>query len=284
MDGRKTYSVKGREPRLVQTNRKIRRGESLWYTVLLKFKFRTNDHVLDTYIKSRGVLVHLFETPRDCETCKLLKCNCHVHFPDVAEGGHSPRRSGLDVGNINQMASRVSAVPSPQYMIPATPTYPYAVYNPYYQTPQISQVGPAASQLVGMQPVPQSPMYSMSTSGMPVNIGGGGIMTEARGIFIQNLNYSCSPDQLRVLVSSVGRPVDFKLHRTPGTGQFKGTASALFSTKAEAEYAAYYLNQRLFLGMTLSVRLDTETTAVGHVEPLVVNGSSTSVSPSISMV
>ncbi|KAF2877005.1 hypothetical protein BDV95DRAFT_480615 [Massariosphaeria phaeospora] len=233
--------------------------------------------VYDTFIKSRGVLVHLFETPRSSSDYKMLTCNCWAYFPDIAEGSHSPRRSGIDVGGVNQMLGRGCTVSTPRYAAPATSMYQYAAYTQNYTNPQAYRVDAAAAQLAAMQiAAPQAPVYSTSSNGMPVNVRHGAMLTEARGIFIQNLNFSVGPSELNSLLSTVGRPVESKLHKDSRTGQFRGTATAKFATKEEAEYAAYYLNRRQHLGMTLHVRLDTEKTVVGHVEPVIANGSTVS--------
>ena len=103
------------------------------------------------------------------------------------------------------------------------------------------------------------------------------MITEARGIFINNLSYSCDPNELNRLLSTVGRPVEAKLHRDSRTGQFKGSATAKFSSKQEADYAVASLNGQQHLGMTINVQLDTDTTVVGQVQPpVIVNGSNSS--------
>lgn len=108
---------------------------------------------------------------------------------------------------------------------------------------------------------------------MPVNIRDGAVLTEARGIFIQNLSYKVGSDELKNLLYSVGRPVDCKVHRDR-SGVSKGVATAKFSSTHEAQLAVTHLNRKPHRGMTLKVRLDQDTTVVGQVgPPLVVNGS-----------
>ncbi|KAI8937770.1 hypothetical protein NX059_005469 [Plenodomus lindquistii] len=98
---------------------------------------------------------------------------------------------------------------------------------------------------------PQPPVYSTSTNGMPVNVRGGAVLTEARGIFIRNLSYKATLDDLNKLLYTVGIPVDSQLLRDPRTGVFKGLATARFGSKEEAQYAATYLNGREHMGMSL---------------------------------
>lgn len=113
----------------------------------------------------------------------------------------------------------------------------------------------------------------MNASGMPVNVRGGAVLTEARGIFIRNLSYKATPDDLNRLLYTVGSPVDSQLLRDSRTGVFKGVATARFGSKDEAFHAATQLNGREHMGMTLQVRMDADTTVVGRAEPMVVNGS-----------
>jgi hypothetical protein len=120
----------------------------------------------------------------------------------MSDRSHSPNRSGIDVGGVNQYLGRTGGVvPAPQYMVPA---YPYASY------PQVQH-----SYYTPMHP--QIPVYATSVN-LPVNMReGGGFLTEARGVFISGLDYKCDPIQLnQLLVSSTNlRPVESKLHKDP---------------------------------------------------------------------
>jgi hypothetical protein len=117
------------------------------------------------------------------------------------------------------------------------------------------------------------PVYSANPLGMPVNVRHGAVLTEARGIFIQNLSYKCTPSDLRQLLLTVGQPVDYKLLRDARTGVFKGSATAVFGAQEQAQYAAHYLNGVEHMGMKIIVRLDKETTAVGQAGPPLIVGS-----------
>ncbi|KAF2270996.1 hypothetical protein CC78DRAFT_8470 [Lojkania enalia] len=230
------------------------------------------DTAYDHYANKRGVLVHIFKTSRTSSNFRLLKCNCSPSFPGLPERSHSPNRSGIDAGGVNQYIARTHAGHStPQYTAPTQTIYSYAVYPqiPAYTTPTFQ---PHAAPM--QSAVPQIPMYSASTSGIPVNLRHGAMLTEARGIFINNLSYNVTPSDLITLVSSVGQPVETKLHRDPRTGAFKGVATAKFATKEEAQYAVTHLNRRQHMGTTINVRLDTEVQVVGQVQPpAIVNGS-----------
>ncbi|KAF9698744.1 hypothetical protein EKO04_003248 [Ascochyta lentis] len=224
-----------------------------------------------TYFRSKGMLVHVWQTRRSSEGFRLMKCNCSTHFPDLPEGAHSPGLCGIDIGRVNQLGGKSYAAPPTQYM-PVQPGYAYAAYpttTTYAIQPLYATQAPP--------PVPsvmhQLPVYSASNSGMPVNIRDGAILTEARGIFIQNLSYKVGSTELKNLLYSVGRPIDCKVHRDRA-GVSKGVATAKFASTHEAQLAVTHLNRKPHRGMTLKVRLDQDTTVVGQVgPPLVVNGS-----------
>ncbi|KAF2192609.1 hypothetical protein K469DRAFT_746003 [Zopfia rhizophila CBS 207.26] len=233
------------------------------------------DSAYDHYAFTTGALVHLFRTSRSGNGgYRGLKCNCSTRFLGVSEGCHSPARSGIDASVVNECVYSTGSGSAPQFALPSASPYPYgaspqaptyacAPHYPYYAAP--------------MQLAAAAPVYSASTSGMPVNVRHGAILTEARGIFISNLNYAVGLNELNTLLNSVGRPIESKLHQDSRTSASKGIATAKFATKEEAQSAVAHLNGCLHMGMTLKVRLDTETTVVGQVQgPLVVNGSNVS--------
>lgn len=217
------------------------------------------------------MLVHVWQTRRSNEGFRLMKCNCSVHFPDLPDGSHSPSLCGIDIGRVNQLGGKPCAAPPTQYMA-VQPGCPYPTYSsagPYPIHSMYATHAPLMSPVVMQQP----PVYSASSSGMPVNIRDGAMLTEARGIFIQNLSYKVGSDELKNLLFSVGRPVDCKVHRDR-SGVSKGVATAKFASTHEAQLAVTHLNRKPLRGMALKVRLDQDTTIVGQVgPPLVVNGS-----------
>jgi hypothetical protein len=57
--------------------------------------------------------------------------------------------------------------------------------------------------------LPAPPIYSTSTNGMPVNVRGRAVLTEARGIFVRNLSYKWTPEDLNgLLLQTVGYPIN----------------------------------------------------------------------------
>lgn len=221
------------------------------------------------------MLVHVWETCRSNEGFRLLKCNCSSHFLELSDGSHSAGRCGIDIGRVSHLTggSRAYTVSTPQYMS-IQPIYAYSAYQPHqsYTIPSIYPMPTPSAQLISMQ----KPIYSASTNGLPVNVRDGAILTEARGIFISGLNYKVSLADLMALVQTVGRPIEApKMQRDSSSGAFKGVATAKFSSKEEAQYAATHLNCKTHMGKTLSVRMDVDATVVGQAEPLIVDGSNT---------
>lgn len=203
------------------------------------------------------MLVHIYKTARSSEGYRLLRCNCSSHFPEVSDGDHSAGRCGIDARRLLGAGRAVFAATAAQYL-PAQPAYGYSYPATHYTIPAVS---------LGYGTPSQVPVYSSNPTGLPVNVRRGAVLTEARGIFIQNLSYKCTPTDLQSLLLTVGQPVEYHLMRDPRTNAFKGTATAKFYSKEYAQHAATYLNGREHMGMKLMVRMDKETTAVGQTGP-----------------
>jgi hypothetical protein len=220
------------------------------------------------------MLVHVWEASWRGDGYQLMRCNCSTVFPEVPHGGHSDDRCGIDIGRVKQLGGvrESTAAASTTYMT-AQSRYPYTMYPqaPTY-APQPQVYAPAP--IYPAYALPSPPIYSANTNGMPVNVRGGALLTEARGIFIRNLSYKCTLEDLNgLLLQTVGYPIDIQFLRDGRTGVFKGAASAKFASKELAQHAANRLNGREHMGMKLHVRMDTDTTVIGQAEPLVVNGS-----------
>jgi hypothetical protein len=213
------------------------------------------------------MLVHVWETCRSNKGFRIIRCNCPSLFPEVPDGAHSAVQCGIDLGRVSHLTGGGKATytaPAPEYM-PAQSIYGYGC--PASQSYNVPAV------YVGYTPPPPMSIYSANIYGMPVNIRHGAILTEARSIFIRNLSYKCTLLDLHSLLLTVGQPVDYKLLRDSRSGVFKGLATATFGSQDLAVQAACCLNGMEHMGMTLSVRMDKETTPVGHTAPLIVDGS-----------
>ncbi|KAF2691803.1 hypothetical protein K458DRAFT_473500 [Lentithecium fluviatile CBS 122367] len=233
------------------------------------------ESVYNGLTRSGGALVHIFATSKRNTHYNLAKCNCVMHFPDVGDQGHSPRRSAIDAGVVNQALGNPYAVVTPQYAMPAQPAYQYPnCYQTSPYTPSSMYTYPYSA--TPMQYETRAPAYSQSSAGLPVNLGQGAAVTESRGIFIQGLNYSVGSSDLISLIHSVGlRPLQARVHKD-SRGSSKGVGSALFSSKEEAQYGVKALNGKALKDKPIIVRLDTESTIVGIVPPMVVDGTNKS--------
>ncbi|KAF1913714.1 hypothetical protein BDU57DRAFT_319571 [Ampelomyces quisqualis] len=222
------------------------------------------DAAYKTYSRYKGMLVHVWETCRSREGFRIFRCNCSSLFPEVSEGAHSVGRCGIDIGRVSHLTGGGKpghAVSTPQYM-PSQPMHGYV-----YPTSQAYSV---PSPYPSYTPLTQMPVYSTNSYGLPVNVRNGAVLTEARGIFIQNLDYKCTMSDLYSLLLTVGQPVDYRLLRDSRTGVFKGSATATFGSQDQAKRAAYCLDRVEHMGMKISVRMDKQTTAVGQAAPLIV--------------
>jgi hypothetical protein len=250
------------------------------------------------------MLVHVWQTHRSNKGSQLIKCNCSAHFLGVPDNEHAIGLCGIDIGRVNQSGGNSNAATPAQY-IPAQARYDYAtcppntsyVTQPTYRTqsplspympaqPRYSYATCPPTTSYAIRPTyrPQSPLvplvisqppvYTASNSGMPVNIRDGAMLTEACGIFIQNLSYKVELDELKNLLCTVGQPIDCKVHKHR-SGVSKGIATGKFASTHEAQLAVAHLNFKLHIGRTLKVHLDHDTTVIGQVgPPLIVNGSS----------
>ncbi|PVH97920.1 hypothetical protein DM02DRAFT_63953 [Periconia macrospinosa] len=227
------------------------------------------DAVYNCFARSRGILVHVFSTSLRGGQFEMTRCNCMLHFPDVGDRGHSARRSGIDINSVNQtFGGRCSMTIRQTSAVMQTPY----THGSYYQAPAYAPA-PAYPYQTYQPAAPQMPTYSQNTSGLPVNLSQGAAITEARGIYIQGLSYQTRDSDLWALICSVGlRPVEAKVQKD-ARGNSKGAATARFSSKAEAQYGVTALNKTTHMGKTLNVRLDVESTVVGHIDPLVVDGT-----------
>lgn len=205
----------------------------------------------------------------------FVRCNCSLIYPQITTG-HSA--FGLP---IDRLAPQVlcqfppQAVPvsfatyvSGSTYIGSQPRLQYPAY-PSYTPTQATMVFPTTPLATHSYHTSQDrPYYKRSANGVPVNTRNGTVRTEARGIFIQNINFHIKQGDLEKLVRKVAKPVRCNLQKDPSSGRFKGYATVQFGSAVEAEMAVRELNGKEHKGMILNVRLDRETTTV---EPFVVS-------------
>jgi hypothetical protein len=198
-------------------------------------------------------------------------------FPGVSEGCHSAGLCGIDLGRVSNLATG-----GRQSQTTHTTSYPSSQPHYGYGYPT-SQAYAVPTIYPSYAPPAQMPVYSANSYGIPVNVRNGAVLTEARGIFLQNLSYKCTISDLYSLLLTAGQPVDYKLLRDARTGVFKGSATAAFGSQELALRAAHYLNGVEHMGMKLRVRMDKETTAVGQTAPLIVSSDMYIASSSIGL-
>jgi hypothetical protein len=224
---------------------------------------------LGEYSRSKGMLVHVWETCRSGEGFLTFRHNCSSVFSEVSKGDHSAGCCGIDLG---RMGHRTGGGGTPPY---STSTPQYMSTQTLYGYPYPPAQGYAVPvSYVSYAPSSQAPVYSTNSYEMPVNIRNGAVLTESRGIFIQNLNFGCSLSDLHSLLRTVGQPVHYTLNCDPRTGESKGHATATFASQEQAQRAAHSLNRVEHMGRMLTVRMDKETTAVGKIgSPLIVSSN-----------
>ncbi len=129
-------------------------------------------------------------------------------------------------------------------------------------------------------------------NGIPVNISHGAILTEERGVFIQQLSYEASSTDVESLMQLAGRVDRCWVNSSSTRNRSRGTAVVAFSTPEEAAKAVQMFNGTIFKGRRLQVRLDRDashsrsrsdagTMTSGpetqhHQEPVIVDGSNSS--------
>ncbi len=141
---------------------------------------------------------------------------------------------------------------------------------------------PLPKGLPSPNPVPM-PSYGSNekpTNEKPVNVTHGAVLTEARGVFVSNLNFTVNSSDLTATMRTAGNVVQCKLFRDSRTGRSKGTGTVLFSRAFEARAAVSMLNNTEFMGLRIRVRLDKEQTTVAEAstyvsqaQPVIVDGS-----------
>lgn len=223
-------------------------------------------------------MVHVFATSLRTGDFELIQCNCSSIFPGTGERGHSPRRSGIDVGGVNQAFGNRCAMTTSPYAMAMQPSYQYPPV--YYQIPPYTPTAAYSYPVIHMQAAAAPmPTYSRNATGLRVNVGHGAVITEHRGIFIQGLDYKATSNEIKSLLYEVGlNPVEAKVHKDH-SGKSKGVGTAKFGRKEDAERGVQMLNGKKHWGKTLKVRLDTESTVVGELkEPFIVDGTNRSAS------
>lgn len=150
----------------------------------------------------------------------------------------------------------------------------------YQQYQQAVRAQAAASQQAARLPV-----YAVSSSGTPINIGHGTVRTEVRGVFVSGLNYKARTKDVESLFSRAGEVTKCELQKDTSTGKSKGNATIQYASAAEVQRAIDMFNGKSYMNLRLIVRKDKEATAISppptqasrSSEPIIVNGSQSQV-------
>lgn len=110
-----------------------------------------------------------------------------------------------------------------------------------------------------------APAYPQGTV---VNIGQGTVQTEARGVFISNIDFKAKSEDIARHFGRAGRIVRCQLQKNPSTNKFKGNATIQYSTAKEARTAVDLFNNEKWMSMRLKVRLDRATTPISAPQPI----------------
>ncbi len=176
-----------------------------------------------------------------------------------------------------------SVLPGPQYL-PVTSAVSYSM--PSVMPVDPSQAVPGRPHTVQYARFGPSQITHTKEDGMPVNIRHGAVLTEARGVFIQNLSYQATSADVENLMRDVGRIVGCEVKTDTSTGRSMGSAVVKFTSAEDVAKAIIMFNGTLFRGRILAVRLDRNQEANSDAadltgtssgrneqEPIIVDGS-----------
>ncbi|KAF2723419.1 RNA-binding domain-containing protein [Polychaeton citri CBS 116435] len=254
-------------------------------------------HLDAQLIEGRRLRVHLYDISGSA--AKLVRCNClsagaPCNTSQKTQVSELPRLMGDTAWQSIELAPQ--AVPTqanvPPQVVPYMTTPQLAISDPSALTTlmgnmQISAQSPgypapmlnnrqqpyavqqyrAVAVNSAQQQYRDTPVYTQSSTGTPVNVSQGTIKTESRGIFVAGLNYKATDSDIRDVFGRCGKLMKCEILRDANTRRSKGSAVILYATTEEAKKAIELLNGRHFMGMKLTVRLDKEATAISPPPP-----------------
>lgn len=253
-------------------------------------------YLTENYIENRSLRVHLWDTS-DIPAV-FVRCNCgdkpHPPSDRIAQMATAPGWQTFNATSPMQMAQPSPYPPSPAATMSPQMSMPLAVQanesqiiaamsrmqlNPadpshraqfasivnsrFTQQQQPAQPSARPPQQYASAPAQAAayPMYITNTTGTPVNTTHGLIKTEARGIFISNLNFKSRERDIESFFSKAGPVVRVELQKD-AAGKSKGNATVLYGSAESARNAVSMFHRREFMRMTLNVRADRERTAI----------------------
>lgn len=254
-------------------------------------------------MENRNLRVHLWDISNG--PAIFMRCNCGAQ-------SHPPSTQ------IAQMALQPGWQSFTPYPSPPMATMPPVMQIPVPQPPQQSIQSPQQQMMAAMVALnlnPQDlahvsrfeqmyyarqaqvarmqqqqmayPVYTMNTTGAPVNTANGVVRVEARGIFVSGLNFKARTKEVEAHFSKVGDIVKCEVQKDPQTGKSKGNATVKYASSEAAQRAIRTFHGKSFMQMTLNVRFDKDQTPItspaaagtsdhparSSNEPTIVNGS-----------
>ena len=228
---------------------------------------------------------------------ELRECNCPAIF---GTSKHSPQLSAMGSQIANQITQQVirftpvQTVANPVVGIWDHQNNPLAIVAgsedgkagssasvrlTYPDCMQQDSIPICMTNLQSSQGCAASLLYT-AQNGVPINTSHGAILAEMRGIFISGLIYTVTEKDVLKLLSQAGRVRACELRKDSKTGQSRGSATVLFERKEDAQAAINMFNSHMYMGRTLTVRwdrdstpLDTSKTLKASTQPVIVNGS-----------
>ncbi|KAI9870003.1 MAG: hypothetical protein M1830_004844 [Pleopsidium flavum] len=134
-------------------------------------------------------------------------------------------------------------------------TISYILSPAVVELPQPLQYTPQAV----LQP---SQIIHTNVDGTPINVSRGAVPTEARGVFIHELNYNATCADVANMMRQAGRVDRCEMNTYTSTAKSRGSASATFHNVEEAGRAVEMFDGTLFMGRKIRVRLDREVNSL----------------------
>jgi hypothetical protein len=225
-----------------------------------------NKSLLESFSSSRTMTVHIFQHDL------LVRCTCS------SRGRNCPVEARSAISNI------VCTKPSPNIgRVDQSKTQPYTPDPPLNlewlnQLPTLSYARASHSLRVPIHTANTyaqanhpslAPVYTANSFGLAVNIRHGTILTEPRTIFIQNLNFHCSWDDLNVLLTDKTEHFVRATLIKDSHGIYKGAATAEFLSPKAAQIAISTLEGFTHMGRKPHARLAKEESYVRQTGPLI---------------
>jgi len=193
----------------------------------------------------------------------------------------------LDEAQVREAGSRVSILTAPP-SISLAPQYTPVTGVSFHQVLPSAVPTILSPSVPGAQPVqytqpalfPPSQIAHTNADGTPINLSRGAVPTEARGVFIHELNYDATCADVANLMRQAGKVDRCDINTHTSTTRSRGSATATFCGVEEANRAVEMFNGTMFMGRRIRVRLDREVNSL-TIQRVGSDGGPSSVSASV---